>query len=88
MELIKIVIKENGKPQRESIHPRASLPNFQQVFKGELVDYYICDKDGNRIKKEVTPTKTVEQRAYDAMLERAKVLKIKSAHLMNEEKFI
>lgn len=88
MELIKVVIKEEGKPQRESIHPRAALANFQQVFKNELVDYYVCDEFGNRIKKEVIPTKSAQQRAYDAMLERAKALKIKGAHLMSEDNLL
>jgi len=53
---IKIIIQEAGKNPRESIHPESALSTFQRIWRHELIDYYFVDENGNRIKKDLTPS--------------------------------
>lgn len=83
---IKVIIHEEGKQKRESIHPQESLPNFQRIFGKDLIDYYLVDDKGNKIEGKVTNDPAAK--ALEAIKERAQKLKIKGWHLMSEENLL
>lgn len=82
---IAIVVKEDGKNSRVSIHPEISLMHFQRVYGNQLIDYYLVDEKGERIKGNVVPTKTKQEKAFEGLKQIAKELKIKGWHLMSED---
>lgn len=82
---IAIVIKEEGKNSRISIHPERSLTTFQRIYGNLLIDYYLVDEKGERIR-DVKPSVAVsrEEKGFEALKKVAKDLKIKKWHLMSE----
>lgn len=82
---IAIVIKEDGKNPRISIHPERSLMHFQRIFGNQLMDYYLVDENGERVRGNVHPAQTKAEKSFDALKKIAKELKIKQWHLMAED---
>lgn len=89
MANIEIKRKLEGGGEHTSIHPEESLRHFQQVYKGDLIDYYLVDDNGHRIDS-VVPKQNIDPRAkaFEAMKEKAKKLGIKGYHLMGEDKLL
>lgn len=83
---IEIIIKEEGQNPRKSIHPERSLPHFQRLWGKFLIDFYLVDENGERIK-DIKPSVAVsrEERGFEALKKTAKDLKIKGWHLMSED---
>lgn len=82
-DLIAIVIQEAGKPRRApSVHPMEALPSFQRIWKDELVEYYACNEKGERIEQKVKVFVSKQEKAFDALKEKAQKLKIKGYQKM------
>lgn len=84
---IKIIIQEAGKQPRESIHPQESLASFQRVYKNELIYYYLVDENGNKIEGKIAKPDP-RKKAFEAMQEMAKQLKIKGYEKLDEGKLL
>ncbi len=82
---IAVVIQEEGKSPRVSIHPERSLPHFQRIWGNFLIDYYLVDENGERVRTTSKPVVAItrEERGFEALKKIAKELKIKKWHLMS-----
>ncbi len=82
---IAIVIQEAGKNPRVSIHPERSLPSFQRIYGNQLIDFYLVDENGERVKGTAKPTQSREEKAFEALKKEAQELGIKGFQNMKEE---
>lgn len=85
---IAIVIQEAGKNPRVSIHPEISLPSFQRIWGSQLIDFYLVDENGERIKGELKPALTKQEKALNALRKEAQELGIKGFATMKEDKLL
>lgn len=89
MANIKVIIEEPNKPVRESIHPEASLKDFQRVYGKFLVDYYVVDAQGNKVKDAVLIlNETPQEKALRMMRKEAERLQIKGFEKMSESELL
>lgn len=67
------------------IVPETTIPNMQRIYGNQIKSIYPVDSNGNKVQAALKTTIDPQKRANDALIIRAKELKIKGYQVMSFE---